>query len=93
MRIPFPDKPIHYTPLTEGAGARKAVECNEMSVSGQEHLAGMLSTPPSDTRSKPLGENIRDKDAVRAIMGRAENTNDMSAVYNEGPVEDRRLGP
>lgn len=38
-----------------------------------------------------VGGKSRDKDAVRAIMGHAEATNDMSAVYNEEPVEDERL--
>jgi hypothetical protein len=38
-----------------------------------------------------IGEKNRDKDAVRAIMGHAEAANDMSAVYNEEPVEDSRL--
>jgi integrase len=38
-----------------------------------------------------IGEQTRDKDAVRAIMGHAEDANDMSAVYNEEPVEDDRL--
>jgi integrase len=38
-----------------------------------------------------IGEKHRDKDAVRAIMGHAEKANDMSAVYNEEPVEDSRL--
>ena len=38
-----------------------------------------------------IGERTRDKDAVRAIMGHAEVANDMSAVYNEEPVEDDRL--
>jgi integrase len=38
-----------------------------------------------------IGEKSRDKDAVRAIMGHVEGVNDMSAVYNEEPVEDSRL--
>ena len=38
-----------------------------------------------------IGEKSRDKDAVRAIMGHAESANDMSAVYNEEPVDDSRL--
>ena len=38
-----------------------------------------------------IGEKSRDKDAVRAIMGHAEAANDMSAVYNEEPVDDLRL--
>jgi integrase len=38
-----------------------------------------------------IGGQTRDKDAVRAIMGHAEDANDMSAVYNEEPVEDARL--
>ena len=38
-----------------------------------------------------IGEKSRDKDAVRAIMGHTEAANDMSAVYNEEPVEDSRL--
>jgi integrase len=38
-----------------------------------------------------IGEEARDKDAVRYIMGHAEASNDMSAVYNEKPVEDARL--
>jgi integrase len=38
-----------------------------------------------------VGEESRDKNAVRAIMGHAEAANDMSAVYNEEPVEDARL--
>ncbi|MCG2684293.1 MAG: site-specific integrase, partial [Planctomycetales bacterium] len=38
-----------------------------------------------------IGEKSRDKDAVRAIMGHAEASNDMSAVYNEEPVDDTRL--
>ena len=38
-----------------------------------------------------IGEKSRDKDAVRAIMGHTEAANDMSAVYNEEPVEDNRL--
>ena len=38
-----------------------------------------------------IGEKSRDKDAVRAIMGHAESSNDMSAVYNQEPVEDERL--
>lgn len=38
-----------------------------------------------------IGEKSRDKDAVRAIMGHAEAANDMSAVYNEEPVDDQRL--
>ena len=38
-----------------------------------------------------IGEKSRDKDAVRAIMGHADAANDMSAVYNEEPVEDDRL--
>lgn len=38
-----------------------------------------------------IGEKSRDKDAVRAIMGHTEEANDMSAVYNEEPVEDARL--
>ncbi len=38
-----------------------------------------------------IGEKSRDKDAVRAIMGHTEDPNDMSAVYNEEPVEDSRL--
>jgi hypothetical protein len=38
-----------------------------------------------------IGERTRDKDAVRAIMGHVEAANDMSAVYNEEPVEDARL--
>lgn len=38
-----------------------------------------------------IGEKTRDKDAVRAIMGHAEASNDMSAVYNQEPVEDERL--
>jgi integrase len=38
-----------------------------------------------------IGEKSRDKDAVRAIMGHAEAANDMSAVYNEEPVDDARL--
>ena len=33
----------------------------------------------------------RDKDATRAIMGHVEDANDMSAVYNEEPVDDARL--
>ena len=32
-----------------------------------------------------------DKDATKAIMGHAENANDMSAVYNEEPISDKRL--
>jgi integrase len=36
-----------------------------------------------------IGRKSRDNDAVRAIMGHAES--DMSAVYNEEPVEDDRL--
>lgn len=38
-----------------------------------------------------IGEKVRDKDAVRSIMGHAEASNDMSAVYNERPVDDARL--
>ena len=38
-----------------------------------------------------IGEEARDKDAVRSIMGHAEASNDMSAVYNEKPVDDARL--
>ena len=38
-----------------------------------------------------IGEKARDKDAVRSIMGHAEASNDMSAVYNERPVDDARL--
>ena len=38
-----------------------------------------------------IGEKSRDKDAVRAIMGHTESANDMSAVYNEEPVDDARL--
>jgi integrase len=38
-----------------------------------------------------IGEKSRDKDAVRAIMGHTEAANDMSAVYNEEPVDDERL--
>jgi integrase len=38
-----------------------------------------------------IGEKSRDKDAVRAIMGHAEASNDMSAVCNEEPVDDARL--
>jgi integrase len=38
-----------------------------------------------------IGEKSRDKDAVRAIMGHAEAANDMSAIYNEEPIEDERL--
>jgi integrase len=38
-----------------------------------------------------IGEKSRDKDAVRAIMGHAESANDMSAVYNEEPIDDDRL--
>jgi len=38
-----------------------------------------------------IGEKTRDKDAVRAIMGHAEHSNDMSAVYSEERVEDERL--
>ena len=38
-----------------------------------------------------IGEKSRDKDAVRAIMGHVEGVNDMSAVYNEEPIEDSRL--
>jgi integrase len=38
-----------------------------------------------------IGKKTRDKDAVRAIMGWAENSNDMSAIYTEEPVEDERL--
>ena len=38
-----------------------------------------------------VGEKTRDKDAVRAIMGYVEDASDMSAVYNEEPVEDGRL--
>ncbi len=38
-----------------------------------------------------IGKKARDKDAVRAIMGHAEDANDMSAVYDEEPIEDGRL--
>jgi len=38
-----------------------------------------------------IGKKTRDKDAVQAIMGRAENSNDMSAVYTQERVEDERL--
>ena len=38
-----------------------------------------------------IGKKARDKDAVRAIMGHAEDANDMSAVYDEEPIEDSRL--
>lgn len=38
-----------------------------------------------------IGEKRRDKDAVRAILGHAEAAHDMSAVYNEEPVDDERL--
>jgi integrase len=38
-----------------------------------------------------IGEKSRDKDAVRAIMGHAEDANDMSAVYSEDEIEDDRL--
>jgi integrase len=38
-----------------------------------------------------VGERSRDKDAVRAIMGHAEDADDMSAVYNEEPIDDSRL--
>ena len=38
-----------------------------------------------------IGEEARDKDAVRSIMGHAEASNDMSAVYNEKAVDDARL--
>ncbi len=38
-----------------------------------------------------IGGQTRDKDAVRAIMGHAEAANDMSAVYTEEPVDDKRL--
>jgi integrase len=38
-----------------------------------------------------IGEKSLDKDAVRSIMGHAEAANDMSAIYNEEPVEDSRL--
>jgi integrase len=38
-----------------------------------------------------IGEKSRDKDAVRAIMGHASDGSDMSAVYNEEPVDDQRL--
>jgi len=38
-----------------------------------------------------IGGQTRDKDAVRAIMGHAEDANDMSAVYNEELIDDARL--
>jgi integrase len=38
-----------------------------------------------------IGGQTRDKDAVRAIMGHAEAANDMSAVYTEEPIDDKRL--
>jgi integrase len=38
-----------------------------------------------------IGEKTRDKDAVRAIMGHVEGSNDMSAVYSEEPIEDAHL--
>jgi len=38
-----------------------------------------------------IGGKTRDKDAVRAIMGHAEASNDMSAVYNEEAPDDDRL--
>lgn len=38
-----------------------------------------------------IGKKARDKDAVRAIMGHVEDANDMSAVYDEEPIEDGRL--
>jgi len=38
-----------------------------------------------------IGQKSRDKDAVKAIMGHAEASDDMGAVYNEEEVEDTRL--
>ena len=38
-----------------------------------------------------IGLKTRDKDAVNAIMGHADDANDMSARYNEDPVDDSRL--
>jgi len=38
-----------------------------------------------------VAKKSRDNDAVKAIMGHAEDANDMSAVYNEEPVDDTRL--
>jgi integrase len=38
-----------------------------------------------------IGGKTRDREAVSAIMGHVEDSNDMSAAYNEEPVEDARL--
>lgn len=38
-----------------------------------------------------IGSQSRDRDAVRFIMGHAEDSSDMSARYNEEQVDDNRL--
>jgi integrase len=38
-----------------------------------------------------IGDRALDKDAVRSIMGHAEDASDMGAVYNQEPVDDKRL--
>ncbi len=40
---------------------------------------------------KTIGKKARDNDTVRAILGWAEDANDMDAVYDEEPIDDGRL--
>ena len=40
---------------------------------------------------KTVGKKARDYEAVEAIMAHADDANDMSAVYDEEPIEDSRL--
>lgn len=40
---------------------------------------------------RTIGGKNRDLEAVRAIMGWADDTSDMATVYNEEPVDDERL--